>query len=148
MSKKADPRKGLNAEIRRLASALGAIHDALHAGDVDRAHELTEHAMAGKVVAQRNLSADHTAMSMGFASDFNALATAYRVRACCILVLPSATDPRAVSLQMCGEVSACKIVEAQLRGSTSVYMGDHAALGQGEGEAEPRAHSTSPDGVG
>lgn len=129
MSPKRDPRRGLNAEIRRLQSALGAIHDALHAGAVDRAHELCECALAGKTVRQPNLSADHTATTMGFAADFNALIDAHRVRACCILLLPSATVPNAVSLQLCGEVMACKIVEEKLRGAPSVYMGDHAGGG-------------------
>lgn len=126
MSAKSDPRRGLNAEIRRLRSALGAIHDALHANEIDRAHALTECAIGGQTVSQRNLTPEATAMSMGFASEFNALAEKHRARACCVLVLPSATVENAVSLQLCGEVAACKIVEERLRGHASVYMGDHA----------------------
>lgn len=130
MAKKPDPRRGLTAEIRRLKAALGAIHDALHAGAIDRAHELCECAVGGGSVAQPNLGEDATAFSMDFAAKFNALAEAHRLRACCIALFPSATVPNAVSLQMCGEVTACKVVEAQLRGSASVYMGDHAGAGE------------------
>lgn len=127
--KKNDPRRGLNQEIRRLKSALGAIHDALHASDIDRAHELTECAIGGQTVAQKNLTPEATALTMEFAASFNALCDKHRARACCVLVLPSATVPNAVSLQLCGEVSACKIVEEQLRGHASTYMGDHAEAG-------------------
>lgn len=125
MRRDKDPRGGLNAEIRRLKAALGAIHDALHANAIDRAHELCECAIEGKAVTQPNLGGDAVALSMDFSAKFNALAEGYRLRACCIALFPSATVPNAVSMQMCGEVWACKIVEEQLRGAASVYMGDH-----------------------
>lgn len=116
----------LEAENARLKAALSAIHDRLHADDVNGAHELCECALANKVVSQPNLTAGDAARSMDFAARFNALVDAAKIRACCVMLLPSATDPKRTSLQLCGEVQACKVVELTLRGSLSLYMGDHA----------------------
>ena len=63
---------------------------------------------------------------MTLAAEFNALIDRHQARAVCINLVPSATVKNAVSLQISGEVQACKIVEAQLRGTASTYMGDHA----------------------
>lgn len=115
----------LEAENARMKAALSAIHDRLHADDVNGAHELCECALAGNVVSQPNLTAGDAARSMDFAARFNALADGARVRACCVMLLPSATDPRRASLQLCGEVQTCKVVERMLRGTQSLYMGDH-----------------------
>lgn len=112
-------------EIRRLKAALSAIHDRLHANDINGAHEQCECALAGQSVSQPNLSVADAAQSMSFAAEFNALADRHGARACCVLLLPSATVKNAVSLQLCGEVVACKIVEEMLRGKSSSYMGDH-----------------------
>ncbi len=128
---RADRERQLRADVRRLKSALSAIHDRLHANDVDGAHEQCECALAGGTVTQPNLSAADSAKTMDFAAQFNALAERHRVRACCVMLMPSATVPGAVSLQLGGEVETCKVVESALRGSASVYMGDHAALAAG-----------------
>jgi len=119
----------LEAENQRLKAALSAIHDRLHADDVNGAHELCECALANKVVSQPNLAPADAARSMDFAARFNALAESTNVRACCIMLLPSATDPKRASLQLCGEVEVCKVVERMLRGSQSLYMGDHGGEG-------------------
>ena len=129
----------LRAESRRLKAALGAIHDRLHAGDVDAAHEQCECAISGGDVTQPNLSQANSALSMSFAAEFNALAERHRVRACCVLLLPSATVKNAVSLQICGEVEACKVVEERIRGSASTYMGDHALSESPATPPAPRA---------
>jgi hypothetical protein len=126
VTRRRETERELRVENRRLKAALGAIHDRLHADDVDGAHEQCECALEGKAVTQPNLSVENTAKSMDFATRFNALADSARVRACCVLLLPSKTIPGATSLQICGEVNACKVVEQALRGSSSVYMGDHA----------------------
>lgn len=120
-----DTKQQMRAEVRRLKAALSAIHDRLHANEVDVAHELCECALAGGEVTQPNLSTSNSASAMDFAARFNALAQAHNMRACCIMALPSATAQNAVSLQLCGDVAVCKIVEAQLRGAPSTYMGDH-----------------------
>lgn len=112
-------------ELRRLQSALGAIHNHLHADDVNAAHEACECAIAGKSVTQPNLSEGDGSHAMDFAAAFNDLAGRYKIRACCVMLLPSATVPNAVSLQLCGDVTACRVVEAQIRGAASTYMGDH-----------------------
>lgn len=119
-------RASLSAEIRRLKAALSAIHDKLHADDIDGAHELVECALGGQTVSQPNLSVADAASGLDFAARFNALAEQYGKHACCIIVERSASRPGHASLQLCGEVFACKVVEQQLRGSASTYMGDHA----------------------
>lgn len=123
---RADRERAQRAENRRLKAALSAIHDALHADAVDRAHELCECALAGEEVTQPNLSASNSATAMSFAADFNKLTARARISACCVMLLPSSTFPGAVSIQLGGEVQACKIIERMLRGAESVYMGDRA----------------------
>ena len=59
------------------------------------------------------------------AAAFNELAERHRVNACWVGLIPSATVPNAVSIQIGGVVEACQIVEAQLRGRASTYMGEH-----------------------
>jgi hypothetical protein len=114
-------------ELRRLKAALSTIHDRLHAGDVDGAHEQCECALAGETISQPNISAADAAQGMDFAAAFNALIERHHLRACCIALVPSKTVRNAVSLQLCGEVQACKIIETALRGGNhSLYMGDHA----------------------
>lgn len=127
MAKKFDRERMLTVEVRRLKSALSAIHNRLHADDVNGAHELVECAIEGKTVKQPNLTVADSAKTMDFAAAFNELAERYGARACAIMLVPSATMAGATSIQMCGEVTVCKIVEAQLRGRPSTYMGDHAA---------------------
>lgn len=122
---RADRERELRAENRRLKAAVGAIHDALHADAVDRAHELCECALAGGEVSQQNLTASGSAAAMTFAVDFNRLAERSGLLACCVLLLPSATKPGHTSIQLLGNVAACKVVEEMLRGEQSLYMGDH-----------------------
>lgn len=126
MTRRRETERELRVENRRLKAALSAIHDRLHAGDVDGAHEQCECALEGKAVSQPNLSVDDAARAMTLAAEFNALLDRHRARAVCINLVPSATVKNAVSFQISGEVQACKIVEAQLRGQASTYMGDHA----------------------
>lgn len=118
----------LRRENSRMKAALSAIHNALHAAEVDRAHELCECALSGGEARQPNLSTADSAKGMSFAAHFNQLAESSGVRACCIMLLPSATVPNAVSLQLCGEVGVCKVVEEMLHGEASTYMGDHARV--------------------
>ena len=122
---RAERERQLRAENRRLKAALSAIHDRLHADDVNGAHEQCECALAGGAVSQPNLTSHDAAAGMDFAAEFNALAQRFKLRACCVMLVPSATRKGYTSLQLCGEVEACKVVETMLRGSSSVYMGDH-----------------------
>jgi hypothetical protein len=136
MADRATRERDLRSENRRLKSALCAIHNALHADDVNQAHELCECAIEGETVTQPNISAGEAAKGMAFAAQFNRLAAQHRMHACCITLVPSKTVAGAVSLQLCGQVDACKVVEEALRGAQSTYMGDHAAL-PAQGEATP-----------
>lgn len=124
---RADRERSQRAENRRLKAALSAIHDALHADDHNRAHELCECALTGDDVSQPHLSTTSAAAAMTFAHDFNRLAARSELRACCILLMPSSTVPGATSIQLLGEVAACKVVERMMRGKESTYMGDYAA---------------------
>lgn len=116
----------LTREVRRLKSAISAIHNHLHADDVNAAHQACECALDGGATTQPNLNERDSATAMDFAAAFNELATRYKVRASGITMMPSATVPGATSLQIFGEVGACRWLEAQLRGAPSTYMGDHA----------------------
>jgi hypothetical protein len=124
MTDRATRERELRAENRRLKAALSAIQDRLHANEVDQAHELCECALSGESVTQPNISVQDAAVGMQFAADFNRLVARSGLRACCITLVPSATVEGAVSLQMFGEVGACKAVEGMLRGEVSTYMGD------------------------
>ena len=115
----------LQLEVRRLQSVIGAIHDHLHADRVNEAHEACECALSGGSATQPNLTESDGARVMTFAAAFNELAERHRMNACWIGIVPSATVPNAVSLQMGGAVGACQIVEAKLRGAVSTYMGEH-----------------------
>lgn len=115
----------LRTENRRLKSVIAAIHNYLHADDVNAAHDACECALSGSDVTQPNLSTADSARVMTFATEFNAAADRHKVRACCILLLPSTTVQGATSLQLLGEVAACKVIETMLRGAPSTYMGDH-----------------------
>lgn len=126
MTRRKETERELRIENRRLLAALSAIHDRLHADDINGAHEQCECALEGKTVSQPNLTPADAAAGMSFAAAFNALVERHRMRACCVNLVPSATVKGAVSLQICGEVQACKVVEGQLRGAASTYMGDHA----------------------
>lgn len=125
MSDRAGRERALRTENRRMKAALAAIHDALHAGDDNRAHELCECALAGQDASQPNLTVSSAAAAMTFAADFNRLAKLSGLRACCVLLMPSSTVAGSVSVQLLGEVAVCKAVEAMIRGEESTYMGDH-----------------------
>jgi hypothetical protein len=125
MTRRKQTERELRVENRRLLAALSTIHDRLHADDVNGAHEMCECALEGGAVTQANITGADAAAGMRFAAEFNALIDRHRLRACCIQLVPSMTVKNAVSLQICGETVACKVVEEKLRGSASLYMGDH-----------------------
>lgn len=125
MTRRRETERELRVEARRLKAALSAIHDRLHADDVNGAHELCECALAGETISQPHLSVKDAAQSMSFAAEFNALAERFEMRACCVSLVPSSTVKGATSIQICGEVESCKVVEGMLRGKASTYMGDH-----------------------
>lgn len=124
---KTEQRRAQAQENRRLKSALSAIHDALHRNDANRAHELCECALDGEEVAQPNITAGHGAKLQDFIARFNRDAGALGLMACSVIFVPSKTDSRKVSVQLGGNVAACKLVEQMFGGGSSTYMGEHSA---------------------
>jgi hypothetical protein len=125
MATKQERQRAIVVENRRLRAALGAIHDLLHRNDVDGAHAAVECALDGETVSQPNITAGETAKLHGFIADFNARATRDGLMAATVVLIPSKTDERKVSIQLGGNVVACKVVEDAL-GGHSTYMGEHA----------------------
>lgn len=119
----------LMAELRRLKAAVATIHDLLHRGDVDGAHQACECAMSGGSVSQPSLSVASTAGLQDFAHQFNELAGRMGKMAAAVLVVPVQGDPTRASVQLCGHVETCRMVETALRGSSSLYQGDHGKQG-------------------
>lgn len=123
-------RGAIVAENRRLKAAIATIHDHLHRGDVDAAHEACECAMGGAETSQPSLTATNTARVQDFASRFNALCQELEAVACAITAVPVNDGAHGqMSLQLCGHVELCRLVETSMRGSSSLYMGDHENRG-------------------
>ena len=115
----------MNDELTRLRAAIASIHNHLHAGNVNAAHEACECAMSGGAVSQPNLTIPQSAKAQVFAARFNALAEELDMRAAFVALMPSASVRGATSIQIGGEVETCKLLEAQM-GRKSIYQGDHA----------------------
>jgi hypothetical protein len=118
-------RGAIVAENRRLKSAVAAIHDLLHRGDVDGAHQACECAMTGGSVSQPSVGVRESASLQDFAARFNALAQQEALAACAVVAIPIDRATGKVSLQLCGNVDVCRVVEELIRGKSSLYMGDH-----------------------
>lgn len=116
----------MSDDLTRLQAAIAAIHDHLHAGRVNEAHEACECAMNGDYVNQPNLTVPQSAIMQVFASKFNALAASLNISVAFVAFMPSATKPGCTSIQLGGEVEACKMVESMLGGNKSIYRGEHA----------------------
>lgn len=111
-------------DVERLQAAVAAIHNHLHAGDINAAHQACECAMSGEQVSQPNLTLPQTAKMHLFAHRFNELCKAMEVTAAFVALLPSATVPGATSIQLGGAVPACRLVENAM-GNRSIYQGEH-----------------------
>jgi hypothetical protein len=111
-------------EVERLRAAVATIHNHLHAGNVNAAHEACECAMVGEEVSQPNLTLSQTATAQLFAHRFVELCKSLDVKAAFIALMPSATVPGATSFQVGGEVDACKLIENAM-GRSSIYQGEH-----------------------
>lgn len=109
----------------RLLAALSAIHDHLHQGRINEAHQACECALEGTDVSQPNLALTDAANAQAFIASFNKLAQQHRLLACAVMYLPSATRRNYVSVQIGGNVHACKLLEEQLGSRPSTYMGEH-----------------------
>lgn len=60
-------------ELTKLRAAIASIHNHLHAGNVNAAHEACECAISGGAVSQPNLTIPDSAKAQIFAARFNAL---------------------------------------------------------------------------
>jgi hypothetical protein len=94
----------MNDENLRLTSAIAAIHNHLHAGDINAAHAACECALSGEPVRQPNLTLPQTATAATFAHRFNEFCMEYDFEAAYLLLLPSATVPGATSCQTGGAI--------------------------------------------
>lgn len=112
------------SETERLKAAIATIHNHLHAGNINAAHEACECAMSGEEISQPNITLPQAACVQTFANRFNELCKSLDMEAAFLALLPSATRPGATSLQLGGAVSACKVIEHALGGG-SIYMGEH-----------------------
>lgn len=120
-------RAAIVAENRRMKAAIAAIHDLLHRGETDAAHAACECAMGGESVKQPSLSASDSADVQMLATEFNALVQRHGARAAMVAAYPVAGgEPGQVSLQLCGHVELCRIIETAMRGSSSFYCGDQS----------------------
>lgn len=80
--------------------------------------------MSGGAVGQPNLTISESARAQVFAARFNALAIELDIQSAFIALMPSATVPGATSIQIGGEVAACKFLE-NMFSKKSIYQGEH-----------------------
>lgn len=113
------------SEVERLRAAIATVHDHLHAGRVDEAHQACECAEAGDYVAPANIAMTEAAAVQRFLGHFNALAKTSGLRACAVIFIDSKTKQGAYSVQLGGRVDACKLMEQMMRTKPSTYMGEH-----------------------
>ncbi len=116
-----------------MKAALALIHDHLHHGEINSAHEACELALAGDFVSAPSLTVDSAERIHTFAIAFNGLARTAKVCAVAITAVPTRNPsaPGQASLQLCGNVDLCREVERLIRGESSLYMGDHGQGGAG-----------------
>lgn len=112
-------------QLTKLQSAVAAIHNHLHAGNINAAHEACECALSGGEVSQPNLSMPQSARVAMFSARFNALCVELQMSAAFVAFMKSATMRGAVSIQIGGEVTVCKYVESKLGSAPSIYQGEH-----------------------
>jgi hypothetical protein len=106
--------EALAARETRLSATLSAIHDALHRGSVDEAHEHVHAALKGEARSQPNLSIDDSARVQRFSERFNEMSAAMGLRACALVLLPSSRGDGAFSVQVFGETHLLRLVEERL----------------------------------
>lgn len=111
-------------ELERLQAALCAVHNHLHAGDVNLAHEVCEQAIAGATVSQPNLSVEQSSDVHQFSAEFIALGKRWGMSVAFVAFLPSASKPGYTSVQIGGEVRACKMLE-EMFNTPSIFQGEH-----------------------
>ena len=111
------------AEASRLEAAIHTIHDYLHQGEINKAHEACECAMKGEDVQPEHITMDAASRIRRFAHAFNELGKSIGLVACWIAFVPDANGT-GVSMQGGGHVDAIKTVEGMM-GKSSTYMGEH-----------------------
>lgn len=104
-----------------LRAALHAAHDHLHAGRINEAHEALHCGINSKPSGTGNIDASQAARLGMLIDSFNHRCQELDICAAIVAFLPSATVPGATSIQMGGEIQACKHLERMLNLPPSNY---------------------------
>lgn len=91
-------------EVQRLTATLHVVHDHLHQGRVDEAHEALHCSIGGDAPDTGNITLADAATMQRFAGAFNRLCLEHGVMAATVTMVPSATVPGAMSIQLGGHV--------------------------------------------
>lgn len=109
------------SEVDRLRAALHSAHDHLHAGRVEEAHQSLHCGINDEVPETGNITLDATIRLSHLIEGFNHLCKESGLKACMVAFVDSATKPGCVSLQVGGEISACRMLERMLNAPPSNY---------------------------
>lgn len=115
-------RDAAQAESKRLRALVHAVHDLIHQGRIDDAHETlhceschtAERALNRGALLNQNITTDDADRLAAFIDAFNELCGEHRANACAVVVLESATKRGHVSVQMGGSVNAIGVVRRMM----------------------------------
>lgn len=116
-------RASQRGEIERLRAALTTAHDHLHAGRVDDAHESLHCAVRGEAVRPENVSVKGAAALTVFMGRFTDLCRELDMNAAAVCMLPSASRPGYVSIQLGGSVQVIKELRAMMGKTPTITAG-------------------------
>lgn len=100
------------AELRKLRAAVATAHDHLHQGRVDEAHEALHCGQGDPRPA--NFTSDAAASLLRFGQRFNELAQQHDLIVAWVALVPSASRPGFVSIQIGGAVPAIQEIRRQM----------------------------------
>lgn len=102
------------AEVQRLTATLHVVHDHLHQGRTDEAHQALHCSIGGDEPNTGNLTLADAATLQRFAGAFNKLCLEHGVMAASVTLVRSATVPGAASLQIGGHVPTIQVLRQML----------------------------------
>ncbi len=105
-------------ELACLRAAVMTIHEHLHRGNVELAHQAAHDAIHGDGprVHQPNLTLGQSNTIALFSRAMMRVAENYQLEAVCwVVAMPSATTPGATSFQIGGNAQLCEFIEARFR---------------------------------
>lgn len=118
----------LKAEVDRLRAKLHAAHDLLHNEKLNELHDLLHCESceeASEALAGQNIAVGSAARLAEFIPKFNRLCAEKKINACCVAMIPSATKPGYVSIQLGGSVEVINHVRQQMGMQPTHAVGDH-----------------------